>query len=133
MTTICLSVEGWPPKKNTAKSLFAERHPDARCVTNLLHKVKQALDDSEWNPTELRQIGLEIVLAEPPDGVPGDVTNYIGGIADVLQANRVNADLSHLEDLAQASLFYDDGQIREVQCRVARGDVPSYRLRVWVL
>ena len=68
MTKISLSVEGWPPKKNTAKSLFAEGHPDSLCVINLLRKVKQALGDSEWNPTERRQIGLELVMAETPDG-----------------------------------------------------------------
>ena len=133
MTKISLSVEGWPPKKNTAKSLFAEGHPDSLCVLNLLRKVKQALGDSEWNPTGRRQIGLELVMAETPDGFPGDATNYLGGIADVLQANRTNADLSHLGDLAQASLYYDDRQIREVLYCIERGDVPGYRLRVWVL
>ena len=108
MTNISLSVEGWPPKKNTAKSLFAGGHPDSLCVLNLLRKVKEALGDSEWNPIERRQIGLELVMAETPDGLPGDATNYLGGIADVLQANRTNADISHLGDLAQASLYYDD-------------------------
>ncbi len=128
-----MSVEGWPPKKNTAKSLFAEGHPDSLCVINLLRKAKQALGDSEWNPTERRQIGLELVMAETPDGIPGDATNYLGGIADVLQANRTNADLLHLGDLAQASLYYDDSQIREVRYCVERGNIPGYRLRVWVL
>ena len=133
MTTICLSVEGWPPKKNTAKSLFAKDHPDSLSVINLLSKANQALHDSQWNPTERRQVGLELVMAETLDSFLGDATNYLGGVAGVLQVNRVNADLSHLGDLATASLYYDDSQIREVRYRVERSDAPGHRLRVWVL
>ena len=131
---IRLAVEGWPPKKNEATSLFSKRHGDYGNVVELLGKAKRALGESKWNPSEKRPVGLElIVMAERPDDAPGDATNYIGGGADVLQANRVNADLSHLEDLAQASFYHDDRQIREVRYLVERGDAPGYRVRVWVL
>lgn len=73
------------------------------------------------------------MTAKTPDAIPGDATNYLGGVADVLQANRVNADLSHLGDLAQASLYYDDRRIREIRYTVELGDATHYRLHVWVL
>ena len=131
---IRLAVEGWPPKKNEATSLFSNRHGDCRNVVELLGRARKTLDESQWNPSEKRPVRLElIVMAEEPDDVPGDVTNYIGGGADVLQANRVNADLSHLEGLAQASFYHDDRQIREVRYFVERGDVPGYRVWAWVL
>ena len=61
--------------------------------------------------------------------------NYLGGVADVLQANRRNADLSHLDDLADVSLYlyYDDRQIRQVRYDVQVADNQIYRVRVWVL
>ena len=131
---ICLSVEGFPPKKSEATSLFSPKHGDRRSVVELLRKTEQALEESAWDPTERRPVGLEIVVTvEEPDSIPGDATNYLGGVADVLQANRINADLSHLGDLARVSLFHDDRQIREVRYSVNGGDAPSYGVRVWVL
>ncbi len=79
-------------------------------------------------------MGLEsVVTAREPEALPGDATNYLGGVADVLQANRVNADLAHLGDLTQASLYLDDRQIREVRYSVEGGDPSGYRVRVWLL
>ena len=112
---ICLLVEGLPPRKSEATSLFSPKHTDHRRVVELLRKAEQALGESAWNQTEKRPVGLELVITAPePEAIPGDATNYLGGVADVLQANRVNADLSHLGGLAEASLFHDDRQIREV-------------------
>ena len=131
---ICFSVEGLPPKKSEATSLFSPRHGDHRSVVELLRKAGQALGESAWDSTEKRQVGLELVITErEPDALPGDSTNYLGGVADVLQANRINADLSHLGDLAGVSLFQDDRQIREVRYSVKWGDSFQYSVRVWVL
>ena len=131
---ICLSVDGLPPKKNEATSLFSPKHGDRRSVVELLTKAEQALDESAWNPAEKRPVGFElIVTAGDPDAIPGDATNYLGGVADVLQANRINADLSHLGDLARVSLFHDDRQIREVRYSVNGGAAVGYDVRVWVL
>ncbi len=133
-TEICLSVEGLPPKKNEATSLFSPRHGDHRNVAELLRKAEQSLGQSSWNPTEPRAIGLElVVIAQEPDAIPGDATNYLGGVADVLQANRINADLPHLGHLANVSLYHDDRQIREVRYSVKDGDALGYRVRIWVL
>lgn len=36
---ICLSVEGLPPKKNEAISLFSPKHGDSRSVIDLLRRA----------------------------------------------------------------------------------------------
>lgn len=131
---ICLSVKGLPPKKNEAISLFSPKHGDRRSVLELLRMTEQALDKSAWNPTERRPVGLELVVtAEKPDVIPGDATNYLGGVADVLQANRINADLTQLGDLAEVSLFHDDRQIRELRYSVKGSEKLGYGVRVWLL
>ena len=133
-TEICFSVEGLPPKKNEATSLFSTRHGDRHNVAELLRKAEQSLNRSSWNPTEARPVGLElVVIAQGPDAIPGDATNYLGGVADVLQANRINADLSHLGGLANVSLYHDDRQIREVRYSVKDADALGYRVRIWIL
>ena len=134
MAHICLSVEGLPPKKSEALSLFSPKHGDRRSVVELLGKAKQALDESAWNPTEQRPVGIELLItAKDPDAIPGDATNYLGGVADVLQANRINAELSHLGDIAGVSLFHDDRQIREVRYSIKGGDALGYAVRIWIL
>ena len=122
-----------PPKKNEAISLFSPRHGDRRNVAELLGKAQQVLGESAWNPTEARPVGLELVITAGPKAVPGDATNYLGGVADVLQANRINSDLSHLGNLAGAPLYYDDRQIQVVRYSLKGGDALGYLVRVWVL
>ena len=128
-----MTVDGLPPGKDGGFSIFNQKHRQHGRVIDLLNEAKHATDDSQWNPTEQRQIGLELVMVETPGGFPGDALNYLGGVADVLQANRRNVNLSHLGGLAQVSLYFDDSQIREVQYSVGRGGFQSYRVRVWVL
>lgn len=127
---ISLIVESSPPAKDGANSIFNQKHSHHPRVVNLMRAAKQSLDDSDWNPTEKRRIGLELVT---PDGLRGDAINYLGGVADVLQADRSNVDLSHLGDLAKATLYYNDKQIAEVRYSVDHGDTPYYYVRVWVL
>lgn len=126
---ISLTVTDWPPAKDGAISIFNPKHPHHSRVVDLLQKAKQALDDSQWDPTESRPIGLELVISTP-GGIPGDATNYLGGVADVLHASRSD---EYLGDLAKVTLYRDDGQIEEVRYYVERGDAPCYRVRVWVL
>jgi hypothetical protein len=42
-------VEGWPPKKNEAKSLFAAGHPKAERVTALLEAARAAVQRYGWS------------------------------------------------------------------------------------
>ena len=126
---ISLTVMGWPPMKDGASSIFNPKHRHYDRVVSLLQKAKQALGDSQWDPTESRPIGLELVISAQ-GGILGDATNYLGGVADVLHASRSD---EYLGDLAKVTLYRDDGQIEEVRYYVKRGDAPSYRVRVWVL
>ena len=134
MTAIRLTVDGWPPAKSEALSMFAKNHRHHHRVRALLEAADEALAGSQWGPDERRPIGLDLVVVEsatsPP---PSDATNLLGGVADVLQANRVNADLSHLGKLADVSLYADDRQIREARYSVERGAKPGYRVCVRVL
>ncbi len=133
MMELNLEIEGLPPAKDSSLSIFNTEHGHHQRVINLLKQVQQTLKNSQWNPTERGQIGLELVVSESPTGIPGDAINYLGGIADVLQANRRNVDISHLHDLVDVSLYYDDRQIRQVRYDVQVSDNQMYRVRVWVL
>ena len=135
MTQITLTVDGWPPKKSEAKSLLSKEHGDRDCVVNLLRAVMQATNGSQWDRTEKRPVGLELVVkADTPDRIPGDATNYLGGVSDVLQANKPgNVDMAHLGNLVLESLYQNDRQIQEVRYSVEKGDDPGYLVRVWIL
>ena len=130
---VLLAVDGLPPAKSEARSMFGESHPHRSRVLALLQEAHDALEKTQWNPVEERPVGLELVVVNATDSLPGDATNYLGGVADVLQATRVNADLSHLGSAGSTSLYRDDRQIREVHYSVEDGIEAAYRLRVWVL
>lgn len=130
MTAIRLTVDGWPPAKNEARSMFAKCHSHRPRVYALLEAAAEALAGSQWDPGEQRPIGLDLVVVESATrSPPSDATNFLGGVADVLQARR-DADLGKL---AAASLYADDRQIREARYSVERGGRPGYRVCVRVL
>ncbi len=133
MKEILLTVACLPPPKDGSNSIFSERHRNHGRVVDLLRTAGRALIGTEWNPREEGHIGLELVVVETQVGFRADGLNLLGGVADVLQANRRGADLSHLGDLAEVSLFYDDVQVREARYSVEAGDAPHYRVRVWLL
>ena len=81
---VSLSVAGWPPAKDGANSIFNKKHRHHSRVVDLLRQAKRALADSGWDPRERAPIGLELIIA----GAPGDLDNYLGGVADVLKASR---------------------------------------------
>ena len=133
MKGIRLTVAGLPPPKDGGNSIFSERHRNHSLVVELLRAAGRALSGAEWNPEEEGHIGLELVMVETSDGFRADGLNLLGGVADVLQANRRGANLSHLGDLAEVSLDHDDVQVREARYSVEAGDAPHYRVRVWLL
>ena len=110
--------------------MFGEAHPHRSRVLALLLEAQAALTEARWNPVEEQPVGLELVVVGPTDSLPGDATNYLGGVADVLQATRVNASLSHLGSAASTSLYKDDRQIREVRYCIEDGNEFSYRVCV---
>ena len=67
---INLFVEGLPPAKDGSDSIFNPTHSRYPRVIALLEKVKQTLEDSQWNRTEKGQVGLELII-EAPGRDPG--------------------------------------------------------------
>jgi hypothetical protein len=63
---------------------------------------------------------------------PGDATNYLGGVADVLQAKKdhVMTDLGHLGELLDVALYVNDRQINRVGYSEEAAERTSYVVRV---
>jgi hypothetical protein len=122
-------VVGWPPKKNEAKSLFAAGHKHADKVKALLEAARDATQRHNWSPAT-GEVALELTIRSPgrPDG---DATNFLGGVADVLQTTvSPNADITHLGDLAAIGLYLDDKQISRISYRELPAAEVFYRIRV---
>ena len=130
---INLMVAGVPPPKDGSNSIFNEGHRNHDRVIQLLHEARRALDRTEWDPKERGNIGIELVMVETENGFLGDGLNLLGGVADVLQSNRRGTNLSHLGELAEVSLYYDDVQVREAHYFVEAGAESLYRVRVWLM
>jgi hypothetical protein len=127
-----LEVSGWPPKKNEAKSLFAAGHDHADKVRALLEATRDAIHRDRWSPAT-GEIALELIIRCPgrPDG---DATNFLGGVADVLQTKvPPNIDITHLGDLASIGLYLDDKQISRITYQELPAAEASYRVRVSAL
>jgi hypothetical protein len=100
----------------------------------LLEAAAAASRRTEWT-TAIADIALDVIVRAPLGRPPGDATNYLGGIGDVLQdkSHPINIDLSHLGVFQAVALYLDDRQIRQVTYNVERADTPSYSVRVSVL
>ena len=79
-------------------------------------------------------IGLELVVSRRSalDG-GADPANYIGGVCDVLQAERQNANPSWLGGLAGHPLYENDSQVREIHYREDSLAPTGYEVRIWQL
>jgi len=136
---IKFEVPGLPPLKNEAISLFSKDHGQREAVHLLLQRARGSLTPDGRAPFgEAAGLGLEVVIESPEERLPGDATNYLGGIADVLEDKAARerqrpGALGHLGDLAAVALYPNDRQIREVRYRHRRGEVPRYTVRVWAL
>ena len=122
-------VMGWPPKKNEAKSLFAAGHAHADKVKALLEAARDAIQRDGWSPAT-GEVALELSIRCP--GRPaGDATNFLGGVADVLQTKvPPNLDVTRLGDLASVGLYLDDKQISRISYRELPATEVAYRVRV---
>jgi len=133
MTEIILEVDGFPPAKNEALSMFGEKHSHASRVLRLLREAHTAVNKTDFHPL-LGPIGLNVVVRATAEKDPWDATNYLGGIADILQEKtNVRISLEHLGDLSTVALYRNDRQIREIHYRQEYGEVPAYRVRIWSL
>ncbi|MEW2144182.1 hypothetical protein AB0869_15360 [Micromonospora vinacea] len=129
--TIVFDVAGVPPIKNEALSLFAANHRQRERVERLLTAAVTAAKQAGWTSAR-DDVELDVTLRSPTRRPPGDATNFLGGIADVLQGRKASqgVDLSHLGELAGFALFDDDGQIQDIVYRVVMDSIPSYTVQV---
>lgn len=132
MTQLVFRVDGWPPAKSEAKSLFAKDHPHAERVAALLRATVAALAGSpDWERLGTLPIALSLTLLAPKGTEPpSDATNYLGGVADILQGQRTNVDLSHLGELSEVSLYANDRQLVELSFGIEPAAAIGYELRV---
>lgn len=88
-------------------------------------------DSSDWERMGTSPIALALTLFAP-EGTepPSDATNYLGGVADVLQGQRTNVDLSHLGELSEVSLYANDRQLVELSFRIEPAAAIGYQLSV---
>lgn len=132
MREISFDVADYPPAKSEALSMFAGGHVHASRVLALLEAARVAIGDGPQLPFPSDPLGLEVVL-EAPTQPPSDATNYLGGIADALEAKGHRGNLEHLGDLAFVALYTNDRQIQEVHYRWLRTVDRRYRVRLWAL
>ena len=128
---IAFEVPGWPPLKNEATSMLAIHHRQADRVRTLLVKAAEAASAAGWISASA-DVALEVIIRGPSARPPGDATNFLGGIADVLQdkTNPRNIDLSHLGDLQAVALYRDDRQISQISYHEEPAKSPSYLVRI---
>ncbi len=131
-----LTVEGLPPAKNTDLSSFGAGHSHYPRVVALLKAAAAVVGTpaDERTPT-VPVFGTAPVILEVeqygPTLPPGDSTNYVGGIADVLESkDRRTTTVAHLGVLARVALYDDDKQIQEFHYAWHLADKVGYSVRV---
>lgn len=131
--SISFKVAGYPPAKGEALSMLGAKHSHAPRVRTLLEAARAALED-EVTSLGRAPIGLEVVLLCRRDQLRSDATNYLGGIADVLEEKaHQTGQLDYLGELAEAALYANDRQIEEVRYRWDDAPDPSYSVTLWTL
>jgi hypothetical protein len=129
MHEITIEVDGYPPAKNEAKSTLAAGHVHAERVLALLQAAShEARSGVVVFPDE--SLGLELIVTSPAPP-PSDATNYLGGVADVLEDKQHRGDLPHLGEFANLALYRNDRQFHDVRYRWEQGSDVRYRVRIW--
>lgn len=134
MDELTFNVTGFPPAKSEALSMLGAGHPHAPRVLALLEAARSAVLTRQF--TVLHDpVGLEVVLRAPVGIDPWDATNYLGGIADVLEdkGRRSAMSLAHLGELESVAVYRNDRQIREIHYRQELAERPGYSVRVYRL
>ena len=83
----------------------------------LLERARQARTVQGFTPITRSRVSLDVVFHAPAAQNPADATNYLGGIADVLENKAHRGTLEHLGDLADVWLYANDRQIKEATYR----------------
>src|SRR5437773_3142430 len=106
--------------------MLGASHGHAPRVRKLLQTARAAAEDQGFLGFGTRSIGLDVRLASPRDGNRSDATNYLGGIADVLEDKAHRGKLEHLGDLAVFGLYANDRQIEAVHYSWEAGNSTAY-------
>jgi hypothetical protein len=130
---ISFKVEGRPPAKDGAQSIFGARHSHTPRVFALLHAARRETQRRGFEGFGSLPIGLELRVACGRDHGRSDATNYLGGVGDVLEDKARRRNLDHLGDLASFGLYANDKQIEEVHFHWEASERLSYTVRLWAL
>jgi hypothetical protein len=132
--TLSFEVNGLPPVRTEALSIFSAGHRQAGRVRTLLEAACAAAQQSGWVPLT-EPVELDVVLRCPPEHHGYDAVTLLGGIGAVLQDKKRAASvaLAHLGALVDVTLYLDDRQIRQLTYREEPAETPSYLVRVAAL
>jgi hypothetical protein len=109
-------------------------HSHAPRVIALLTAARDSIEAAGFLPFDTGAIGLEVVLYAPAEVDPWDATNYLGGIADVLEdKGRRGGTIDHIGELGSVSVYRNDRQIKQVAYSQRQGDDARYAVRIWQL
>jgi len=87
-------VARYPPVKNEALS-NARCRPQPRIPDPVAAGAsRRARDEQGFQPVNSGHIALDVVNSAPSPGAPPDATNYLGGIADVLEDKPARGNLT---------------------------------------
>lgn len=130
---VSFEVTGHPPAKGEALSMLGAKHSHAPRVKALLEAARVAIENG-GSSLGKASIGMEVVLRCQRDQLRSDATNYLGGIADVLEEKTHRAgQIDHLGGLADVALYDNDRQIEEISYRWKEASDSSYLVRIWTL
>jgi hypothetical protein len=127
---ITFDVPGYPPAKNEALSMLGAGHSHAPRVRLLLEAARQACESQSFVPVDDGPVSLDVVLHCPAGQNPADATNYLGGIADVLEGKTHRGQLEQLGSLATVHLYGNDRQIKRVSYREGESAHVGYTVTV---
>lgn len=128
---LTVKVNGLPPVKTEALSIFAAGHRQATRVRALLQAACAAAQQTGWTPLS-GPIEVDLVLRCPPGHRTSDASTLLGGVCAVLQDKKrvASIGLAHLGVLVDVALYDDDRQIRTMTYREEPAEDYSYEVRV---
>lgn len=128
---LSFEVNGLPPVRTEALSIFAAGHRQATRVRALLEAALAAAQRTGWTPLA-GPVEVDLTLRCPPGHRTSDATTLLGGVCAVLQDKKraANIGLAHLGALVDVALYLDDRQIRRLTYREEPAENMSYEVRI---
>jgi len=130
---VTFTVPGLPPAKSEALSMLGTGHSHATRVRSLLQAAQEAVAQQTFTSVTHEPVALELVVHTTPGERLSDATNFLGGVADVLENKASRGTLPHLDDLANVWLYENDRQIKQVAYRETADQRSFYTVTVRVI